>query len=60
MMALSAWQWVGVGLVVWVAYDLFAGYGYSYRLVHRAEEPVHYWLMIALWSLVAGVTLWWG
>ena len=54
------WHLIGIGLVLWVAYDLFMGYSYSYRLVQRADEPLYYWLTVALWSLVAVATLAWA
>ncbi|MEO0439194.1 MAG: hypothetical protein AAF098_20160 [Pseudomonadota bacterium] len=57
---MNFWQFVGVGLVLWVLYDLLAGTAYSYRWVSRAREPVHYWLTMALWSFVAVITLAYG
>lgn len=54
------WKLVGIALVIWVAYDLWAGYTYSYRLVLADSEPLHYWLTLVLWAIIAGVTLYWG
>jgi hypothetical protein len=59
-MGISLWQLVGIGLVLWVGYDLVMGYTYSYRLVLRDQEPLHYWLTILLWAAIAGITLYWG
>lgn len=56
-MAWSAWHLVGLALVVWVGYDLVMGYTYSYRAVLRSEEPLHYWLTMCLWAVVAAGTL---
>ena len=51
------WQVIGVALVMWVIYDLFAGYIWLHRKVMRASEPLFYWSGIALWSLIALYTL---
>ena len=56
-MSIGIWQIVGIALVVWVLYDLFAGYTYSYRLVMREAEPWHFWITVLLWSAIAAVTL---
>jgi len=54
------WHLVGVALLLWVGYDLVMGYTYSYRLVLRSAEPLHYWLTLLVWLAVACATLYWG
>ena len=50
---LTVWQWIGVALSLWVAWDLVTGHVYSYRSVRRRDEPVYYWAMMLIWSAVA-------
>ncbi len=60
MEGLGLWHLVGAALVLWVGYDLVMGYSYSYRLVLRSAEPLHYWVTVAVWAVVAGLTLLWA
>lgn len=60
MESFNVWTLVGVALLVWVGYDVLMGYTYSYRLVLRQTEPLHYWGTLAVWFSVAIVTLLWS
>ena len=60
MLGLNFWQIVGLALLLWFLYDLVVGYTYSYRLVLRKAEPLHYWLTLALWLTIAVLTFLWG
>lgn len=54
----GVWQWIGLALLGWLGWDLVSGHVYSYRSVYRSEEPLYYWAMIALWSVVAAGCFW--
>lgn len=45
--------WVGIGLVIWLLYDLFTGAVYLHREIERDSEPGLYWFSIVLWGAVA-------
>lgn len=49
----NMWYVVGVSLLAWVAWDLYAGYTFLFDTIYRDEQPAFYWTMIAVWSLVA-------
>lgn len=53
---MSMWFYIGIALIIWVVYDLLAGVTWTYREVHRNEEPVQYWLVTLLWAIIAVVT----
>ncbi len=59
----TIWQIIGIGLLLWVVFDLLTGRTWLHRKFERAQEPLAYstilltWLLIALWSL--GVFHWW-
>ncbi|MCG8369260.1 MAG: hypothetical protein MJA32_01970 [Proteobacteria bacterium] len=42
------WKVVGVLLLVWVAWDLYAGYTLLNKVVYRAQEPTLYWTAVAI------------
>ncbi|KZK79681.1 hypothetical protein PsAD13_05027 [Pseudovibrio sp. Ad13] len=44
------WRIVGVVLLSWVAWDLYAGYTLLYDVIYRTEDPLMYWIGIALWT----------
>ena len=50
---------LGIALLLWVAWDLFAGSVWLHREFHRREEPVAYWLTLLLWLAVALSCFWW-
>lgn len=49
----NIWMIVGVALVAWVGWDIYAGYTYAHRLILRADEPGLYWTFVVLWALIA-------
>lgn len=52
---MSLWQWVGVALVVWLLWDLYAGTTWIHRTVYREYEPSLYWVVMSVWAVIAGV-----
>ena len=50
----------GIMLLVWVAYDLYAGEVWLHRSFKRKVEPLGYWLTIGLWFLVALSCFFWA
>ena len=49
----GVWSFIGVGLLVWVGYDLYAGYTLLWDTIYRDQDPVGYWLILGLWFLLA-------
>ncbi|MEM9336388.1 MAG: CIA30 family protein [Patescibacteria group bacterium] len=47
------WTVIGIGLLLWVLYDLYTGEVWSYRAIKRKEEPGQYWLWTAIWFVIA-------
>ena len=47
------WSVVGVALLVWVAWDLYAGYTLTWKVVYRDATPGTYWSVVTLWALLA-------
>lgn len=45
--------WLGLGLVLWLLYDLVTGSAYLHREFQSDIEPMGYWLTMLLWSAVA-------
>lgn len=56
-MDIAAWQFIGAALVIWIIYDLIAGYTYLHRKIQRKQEPLFYWIVLATWMAVALYTL---
>lgn len=50
------WRLVGIGLALWVLYDLVVGYTYLHRQIQRSDERVLYWGVLLLWAAIAGLT----
>lgn len=44
------WHVVGVLLLAWVAWDLYAGYTLLYDIIYRDQDPVLYWTSVAIWA----------
>ena len=53
------WTIVGVVVLGWVAWDLYAGYTFLYNMIYRNEQPALYWTMIAVWT-AAGLSCFYG
>lgn len=49
----SFWPIVGVLLLIWVAYDLYAGYTLLWDVVYRDVEPTKYWVVLGGWTVLA-------
>lgn len=39
--------------MLWVLADLLSGKVYFHRAFFRQEQPIHYWVILSLWLLVA-------
>lgn len=46
------WYIVGVALLLWVGWDLYAGYTVLHEVFYRDEDPVWYWGLISLWTVL--------
>lgn len=53
---MSIWFIIGIALIIWVVYDLFAGVTWTYRAVYKKYEPTLYWLVTLLWFTIAIAT----
>lgn len=53
LMEISWVIWLGIGLLVWLAYDLFSGAVYLHREIERTTEPALYWFSMLIWAAVA-------
>jgi len=40
---------VGIGLLLWAAWDIFNGVTYVWGAIYRKESPLLYWLVVAIW-----------
>ena len=49
-MIIFFWRIVGVLLLVWAAWDLYAGYTLLYDVIYRRSDPLMYWLGVGLWT----------
>ena len=47
------WFYIGIGLLLWVLYDLITGSVWSFREIKRSEEPGQYWFWMFVWVLLA-------
>jgi len=43
------WQVVGIIILAWAAWDLYAGYTFTWRIVDRSTSPVIYWAALGAW-----------
>ena len=49
-MSRTIWRVVGVLLLVWVAWDLYAGYTLAWNIIYRDTNPTAYWGVVVLWA----------
>lgn len=49
----NIWTYVGIALFAWVGWDLYAGYTMTWEMVYRHEDPVTYWIALAVWTGLA-------
>lgn len=55
-----SWTWfLGIALLLWVAWDLFAGSSWLHRRFERVSEPGAYWGTLGLWTAVAISCFFW-
>ncbi len=47
------WTIIGVLLVLWVLWDLFAGYTILWNVIYRDRNPGQYWAVLAIWAAIA-------
>lgn len=47
------WQYIGIGLAIWVLYDLLTGHVYFPGKVSRTESPGTYWTGMVVYSALA-------
>ncbi len=47
------WKVIGVLLLVWVVYDLYAGYTILHEVIYMEESPTLYWAGIVVWLTLA-------
>ncbi|CAM3748596.1 hypothetical protein [Parendozoicomonas haliclonae] len=52
-------NWLGIALLVWVAWDLWAGSVWLHREFTRQYEPVAYWCLMLVWLGVAVSCFYW-
>lgn len=53
---MNMWFYIGIGLLIWVLYDLFYGVTWTIRPIYRKNEPKVYWLVTIIWIIVAVTT----
>lgn len=53
MAGFGLWQYIGIGLALWVLYDLFRGRVYFPAKVTRAENPGTYWTGMIVYAVLA-------
>lgn len=46
------WQIVGVLLLGWAAWDIYAGYTLIWNIIYRDDDPVLYWIAVSAWSIL--------
>lgn len=52
-MVTTIWTYIGIALLAWVGWDLYAGYTLVWDWVYRAENPALYWSAVAIWTVLA-------
>lgn len=50
---MGLWQYIGLGLTIWVIYDLMSGHVYFPGKVSRKANPYLYWVGIIVYSALA-------
>lgn len=53
MAGFGLWQYIGIGLALWVLYDLLTGHVYFPGKVSRAENPGTYWTCMIVYAVLA-------
>jgi len=50
---MNIWLYVGIALLIWDVYEIITGSTWIHRKVRRADEPLLYWILIAIWAILA-------
>ncbi|WP_339756630.1 hypothetical protein [uncultured Winogradskyella sp.] len=45
---MNIWFYIGIGLILWVLYDLYYGVTWTHRPVYRKYEPIGLLLLFGL------------
>ena len=48
----NIWTYVGIGLLIWVGWDLYAGYTLAWDVIYRDDNPIAYWAIISVWAAI--------
>jgi hypothetical protein len=54
------WFILGIGLILWVIYDLIKGVTWAFGPIYKKYEPLKYWAVTSLWFFVAVMTVVYG
>lgn len=46
------WRIVGVGLLLWAAWDIYFGYTILYDVVYREQDPTLFWATVSGWTIL--------
>lgn len=57
---MSVWFYIGIGLILWVIYDMYYGVTWTFRPIYKKYEPNAYWFVTLLWIIVAIYTTLFG
>jgi hypothetical protein len=50
---MNIWLLVGSALLIWDIYEIITGTTWIHRKVSCADEPQLYWILIAVWTILA-------
>lgn len=46
------WRIIGVGLLLWAAWDIYFGYTFLYDVIYKTQDPTLYWVTIGGWIIL--------
>lgn len=49
----NIWPYIGVALLAWAGWDLFAGYTVLHETIYRVDQPNLYWVGVGTWTMLA-------
>ncbi len=49
----NIWTYVGIALLAWIGYDLYAGYTLLWDVIYRDQDPASYWTVLGIWFVLA-------
>lgn len=47
------WILVGIGLLIWVMFDLWGGHTWLLHKIERDKEPWTYWMVVSIWLIIS-------